>query len=563
MKNIELYHKRVAEGKTIVSQSMLQQIDRVKNYLNVYEFDQQEVDRCITFIEKYVKHFKGSYAAKPFKLSLWQKYIVSVIIGFYHYVSIDVVDVNGDVVGQKRERRRLTRECFIEMARKNGKSMFASALALYMLILDREKSPEIYVAANSLSQVNKTIYQTVLGIINNSKELKSRVKKRRTDIELLKGGSLTPVATDSSNLDGLSPHFVIFDEVHEFTKDDLIDVMLTALGSRRNPMLMYITSNGTTRNKTFDRLIKQYKSILNGVVENDSVQVFIFEQDNEKEIEDEMKWQKSNPNIDISCDRSYLRDMYQLIFDSPEKKNGILSKNFCLPQEASTIFFTPQESETEDIELNKLMYDTYGTFGLDLSMHIDLSVLTYLFEVESIRYVKQWYFMPKDKLKEKEKIDQVPYSVWAEKGYLVLMDGEYIKPVEIFDFMLEKIREHKLFPQAIGYDRYYAGEFAIKSLEHFGDFMAKPVIQGPKTFSPALNKVKAMLRTKELVHSNPMLQWCLLNTTVRKDINGNICTDKKNANGRIDGTDSLIDAFVVFEENYSRGNLENKHKGGE
>lgn len=556
MKWINEYHERVDSGQIIVCESMQLQIERVKKFIDKYEYDSDEVANCIGFIESCVKHFKGAFAGKPFKLSLWQKYIISVCFGFYEYIEKEVVDVNGDVVDIKKERRRLTTKCFIEVARKNGKSMFGSALALYMMLADGEESPECYLLANTLRQVNETIYKTVLAILAKNKDLSSFFIKRRTDLELLKGGTLAPLASDSNNLDGLNPSFSLFDEVHMFENDNLIEVIESGLASRENPMLMFITSNGMTRGKVFDNLVKYYKSILRGKIEDDNTAIFIFEQDSEDEIKNEQMWIKSNPNLKISVDFEYLRRRFQLIYDKPENKNSILSKNFCIPQNSSSVYFSVEESKMcENVDIDELMKKTYGTFGVDLSMSRDLTVLTYLFEINEIKYIKQWYFLPKEILDQKINEDKVPYNIWAEQGHLILLEGDYINVADVFDFMIEQINKFELYPQKIGFDRYYASDFLNKTLDYFGDYMPQAVIQGLKTRSPILNELKVGLNKRTIIHNSPMLEWNLLNAVVISDKNENVDLDKRNKLGRIDGVDSLIDAFHVWNEFNQESNL--------
>lgn len=861
MKWINEYHERVESGQIIVCESMQLQINRVKRFIDKYEYDSEEVANCIGFIENCVKHFKGSFANKPFHLSLWQKYIISVCFGFYEYIDKEVVDVNGDVVDIKKERRRLTTKCFIEVARKNGKSMFGSALALYMMLADGEDSPEVYLLANTLKQVNETIYKTVLGILSKNKDLSKYFIKRRTDLELKASGTLAPLASDSNNLDGLNPSYALFDEClnkevevlttdgwktidtvttddkvvqwnkdyslefvhptrtvkkycetgfkvstnngkdymfqssnhrnpvinstgnfhvrtaselrpshnyvncgqiksnrgkltpeekllimiqadgsvakdsktiaqiavkkerkiieieklmrenpqfnfkevksrdeyrrwtlnirfhdfkdkkfnnyfniedfdydkanefieylkhwdyhqnirqdfgcycstdkenvdfvqqvatlcgyqsnitvsndnrkksyktyyrlylkkrnkgrafksepveindylycltvpssffvirvngrvmvtgncHEFQNDNLIEVIESGLAARENPMLMFITSNGMTRGKVFDNLVKYYKSILRGKIEDDNTAIFIFEQDSEEEIKNEQMWIKSNPNLKISVDFEYLRRRFQLIYDKPENKNSILSKNFCIPQNSSSVYFTVEQSKMcETINIDELMKGSYGTFGVDLSMNRDLTVLTYLFEREKIKYIKQWYFLPKEILDKKIQEDKVPYNIWAEQGHLILLEGDYINVADVFDFMIDKINEFELYPQKIGFDRYYASDFLNKTLDYFGDYMPQAVIQGLKTRSPILNELKVGLDNNTIVHNNPMLEWNLLNVTVVMDKNENVDLDKRNKLGRVDGVDSLIDAFHVWNEFSLESNL--------
>lgn len=553
IKHIEEYHQRVDDGRILVSKKMLLQIERTKRYLKDYEYDEEAAKKAIDFIERFTKHYKGKFAGKPFILSLWQKYIVSVIFGFYHYIDVDIVDENGELIKTKKERRRLTKEAIVIVARKNGKSLFASAIQLYMLVADGESAPEVYSVANKLDQA-KIVYNNVMAMSEKSPLIRKRLKKRRTDIECtVNDGMLAPLANDSKTLDGLNPSFVVFDEIHETVGNEMYTVMNTALGARENPILFMISTNGMLRGKFFDDKYTEWEAILSKRVIDDTKQIFIFEQDSQEEIDDEKNWIKSNPNIDISCDRNWLREQHKSIYTNPSDKNAILSKNFNIPQESFSIFFEYDGTLMSDVDVDAKMIDTYGVFGLDLSKSYDLSCLTYLFSKDGIKYIKQWYFLPKLLVDEKEKEDKVPYKKWSEQGHLVLIDEDYIKPISIFEFMQNKVAAYNLYPQKIGYDYYYAGEFENKVKENYGDYMAMVVRQGAATFSAPLNQTKKELESGTMKHNSPMLQWCLLNTTTRKDANDNDMIEKKNRIGRIDGTASLMDAVVAFNEVLPQG----------
>ena len=120
-------------------------------------------NKAIKFIENFCHHSEGRNDL--LKLELWQKAIVSAIFG----------------IMDKKTGYRQFREVFIVVARKNGKTLYAAAIAAYMTYIDGEYGAKVYFLAPKLDQA-ELVYDAFYQIVQADDELDSITKKRRSDI---------------------------------------------------------------------------------------------------------------------------------------------------------------------------------------------------------------------------------------------------------------------------------------------------------------------------------------------------------------------------------------------
>lgn len=502
-----------------------------------YVFDEGRANRPIEFIERFCRHSKGEWAGTPVVLETWQKAFISAIFGF--------VD--------KETKLRRFREALLEVGRKNGKSVLAASLALYMLIADGEPGAEVYSTATKRDQA-KIVFDEAHNMVNQSPDLRRFVKKRRGDLYAPKlMAKFQPLGKNSDTLDGLNASCVIMDELHGVKTRDLYEVMKQSQSARRQPLLLMITTAGTVRESIFDDTYSHAEKVISGEVQDDTFLAVVYELDEREEWRKPNCWQKANPGLGTIKKRQDLEDKVRRAEQEPEFVPGLLCKDFDVRSSSHTAWL-----QFEDIN-NEARFDVarfkggYFIGGADLSITTDLTCATALMvdPVTEERFVKQMYWIPGDGFEARVEREKIPYDKWRDAGLLRLCRGNTIRPADVTQWFLEVVNEWGISPAWVYYDSYSA-RYWVDEMESHGFPMVR-CIQGAKTLSLPMQQLGQDLRAKRVNYdNNPILKWCLTNTGVQVDRNANIVPVKSlSPKMRIDGTASLLDAYVGLCDHYN------------
>lgn len=498
-----------------------------ENETHTYIFDATKSIRAINFIEKYCKQSKGKWNGKPLKLQLWQKAFIQAMFGF--------VD--------KDTGLRKYRKAILFVARKNGKSALAAAIANYMLTKDGEGGAEIYSVATKKDQA-KIVWEEAKKMIKKSPCLTKRIR-------CLIGGiyydatdsSFRALASDSNSLDGLNAHFVVCDEVHAWKDKNLMDVMYDSMSAREQPLLLETSTMGTIRQNVFDIDYDYSSQVIDGTIIDESLLPVIYELDDEKEWVDEECWFKANPALNVIKSLKDLRDKVERAKQNPIELVNLLCKDFNVRQNGVNAWLTFDDLNNEEIYSE--WKDCYCIGGCDLSSTTDLTCATLLGFTKGKIRVKQMYWIPTNSLEKKVIDDKIPYDKWLKNGWLRLSGDSKIDYHDVTSWFLEQVRDFDLRPLWVGYDSWNA-QFWCDEMVSEGFDMVE-VRQGYKTESAPLKQMKADLMDKKInYNNNPILKWNLSNVVVKVDDNENIMLSKEKAKQRIDGAASLMDAYVIF-----------------
>ena len=282
----------------------------------------------------------------------------------------------------------------------------------------------------------------------------------------------------------------------------------------------------------------------------------IYELDDRAEWTNPDCWPKANPGLGTIKSRETLANKVRRAKSNPMLVKNLLTKDFDIRETASQAFFTFEELNNEAVFDIKALCPRYGIGGADLSQTTDLTCATILFQVRNdpIIYVKQKYWIPEDLFELRIKEDNVPYDIWHQQGYIDLSPGNKIDYRLLVQWFQEVQRNDDIFLYKLGYDRWSATYFVQDMEEKFGKPVMDPVAQGVQTLSAPMKALKADLAAKKVNYgNNPVLKWCMANTSVFEDRNGNIQPCKVAGRNRIDGFASLLDAYVTwqrFERDY-------------
>lgn len=540
MNYIELYLQEINNGHCIVSKRVRRVYERLVSDIHNpdcgYIFDQRKAERPIEFIEKFCKHSKGEWAGRSIELELFQKAFISALFGFIC-----------ESTGYRRYR-----ETLFYVARKNGKSTMLSGIALYCLIADDEPGAEVYSVASKKDQA-RIIFDETLNMVKQSPDLSKVVKKRKSDLYFgFTFSKMQPLGKNSDTLDGLNSHLVIIDELHSIKDRNLYEVMKQSQSARRQPLLVMITTAGTIRECIFDDMYKYACGVADGTIQDGGFLPVLYELDAKKEWINPMQWEKANPGLNRIKKLDDLMAKVERAKNSPRDLNGLLVKDFNIIQTVGTAWLTFDDidnPETFDVDRFR---GSYAIGGADLSITTDLTCATLLLmDKQEKRYVTQMYWLPRDNFEQRVHDEKIPYDKWLEVGQLRLCVGNSINYSDVTAWFLEMVYNYEITPAWIYYDSYSA-KYWVQEMENYGFNMVR-CIQGAKTLSLPMQMLGADLQAKKVNYNNSsLLKWCMTNTGVQEDRNGNIVPIKaQSPKYRIDGLASLLDAYVGLYEHYN------------
>lgn len=506
-----------------------------------WEYSSKKANHAIEFIENYCKHSKGKLGGKPFILELWQKALVAATFGIIH----------------KIDGTRKFQEVLLVVARKNGKSTLAAAIGLYLQVADGEPGAEVYACATKKDQA-KIIWLEAKRMVKKSPTLLKRIKPLVAEMTAEFNDSFfKPLGSDSDTLDGLNVHGALLDEIHAWKDKNLYDVIVDGTTAREEPLILVTTTAGTIRECVFDLKYDEAEMVINGYddeagYKNERLLPIIYELDKREEWTDIENAYKSNPGLGT------IKRIEQLIAKvNKAKANPLLVKNLLCKdfniRETTSEAWLPFEvlNNTATYNLGELK-PKYGIGGDDLSSTTDLTSAKVLFMVpgDPKIYVISMYWLPEDLLEKRVKEDKIPYDIWRDMGLLRTCPGNSVHAKYVTEWHKELAEKHGIYLPWTGYDSWSAKYWVEEMKGYFGEESMIPVIQGKKTLSGPMKKLGADLESKIIIYNNnPIDKWCLSNTAIDVDKNDNIQPIKtSNQRRRIDGTASLLNAYVVLQD---------------
>lgn len=483
----------------------------------------------IGFYPRYLRHSKGEWARRPVELSPWQKFVVGSLFGW-----------------KRADGTRRFRSAYLEVARKNGKSTMLAGLGLDMLVCDGEPGAEVYAAATKKDQA-RIIFDEAKRMVASSPTLSAELARFKSNISVDGTASkFEPLSSDEKTLDGLNPHCVLIDELHKHKTRALLDVLDTALGARRQPLLIIITTAGGDSPESVYAQENDYATkVLEGIFDDDALFGYIATIDKGDRWDDDAVWEKANPNLGISVKLDDLERQAQKAAKSPSAKSAFLRLRLNVRTASAESAIDPETWARnggpwiDPAELRGRR--CWG--GLDLSSKIDISAWVKLFEPDEPGgrlLIVPRFWMPLDTLSERGDKDRVPYREWFDKGFIEVTPGNVIDHDAIERAVLADAAEFKI--ESIGYDPWNATQLAA-SLFGQGVPMVE-FIQGLRSYSEPTKELINLLVSAKLDHGdNPVLRWMASNLKTHRDKNENLMPHKLHSTGRIDGMTALIMAI--------------------
>ncbi len=542
------YYQAIQAGRVTVGAWIKRLYEIVIKGLDEHKwfYNGKKAKRAIKFIENFCHHSEGR--SDLLKLELWQKSTVSAIFG--------IVDRGGF---------RQFREVFIVVARKNGKTLFAAAIIAYMSYLDGEYGAKIYCLAPKLEQAD-LVYDAFYQIVQADEELGDPdfTKKRRSDIYIKQfNTSVKRLAFNSKKSDGFNPHLTVCDEIEAWPGEQGLkqyEVMKSALGARKQPLILSIATAGYVNDGIYDELMKRSTAFLKG---GDEMRLlpFLYIIDDVQNWDSMEELKKSNPNLGVSVSEDFYAEEIKVARNSLSKKAEFLTKYCNIKQNSSVAWLDFQD--VDDVSGEKYTLDDfrgcYCVGGIDLSQTTDLTAASIVIERNGKLYVFTQFFMPLERFNKACEEDNVPYSIYHKQGIVSISGEHYVDYKDVFNWFVMLIKKYKIRPLKVGYDRYSA-QYLVQEMSQAG-FHMDDVFQGTN-LSPILKEFEGIIKDKKInIGENNLLESHLLNVAVQINSgDGRMKPVKIEPRMRIDGFVSVIDAMTVRSKYFSEigRQLENK-----
>ena len=499
-------------------------------------FDQKKANKAIRFIETFCHHCEGR--DDLLKLELWQKAFVSVVFG---------------VVGNDGFRQ--FREIVLVIARKNGKSLFAAAIIAYCVYLDGEYGAKVYCVAPKLDQA-EIVYSAFWQTIQKEPELAALIKRRKSDYYIEStNSSVEKIAFNAKKSDGFNPSLTVCDEIASWPGQSGLkqyEVMKSALGARKQPLILSISTSGYENEGIYDELIKRSTRFLLGDSRERRLAPFLYIIDDIDKWNDINELRKSNPNLGVSVSVDYLLEEIAVAEGSLSKKAEFLTKYCNIKQNSSQAWLSNQAVEKacgNPIDLEQFR-NCYCVGGIDLSRTTDLTACVTVIEKTGRLYVFAHFFLPAERLEEATARDGLPYAIYVQRGFLTLSGDNFVNYHDCFDWFRALIEQYQIYPLKVGYDRYTA-QYLVQDMKQYG-FHMDDVFQG-FNLTPVIRETEGLMRDGAFdIGDNDLLKVHLLDIAMKTEAESGRCKPvKMSANAHIDGGAALLDAMTVRQKYYA------------
>ena len=504
-------------------------------------FDEKKARRVVRFIEC-LKHTKGEFHGKPFKLLPWQEKVIR--------------DVFGTVRDEEPSMRQYT-TAYIEIPKKQGKSELGAALALNMLINDDEWKAEVYSCASDRQQA-AIVFDVAVDMVRQNPTLSRLIKiipSTRRMVYQPTGSIYQVLSSEVATKHGLNVSACIFDELHTQPTRALYDVMTQGSGdARKQPLWFFLTTAGTDRNSVCWEVHQKALDILEGRKHDPRFYPVVYGLPDDADWQDEQNWYKCNPSLGYTITIDKVRDAYRKALETPADENMFrqLRLNQWVKQ---SVRWMPMD-KWDECGAPVIPSDLEGRVcyaGLDLSSTSDLTTLVLVFppsdEVEPYQ-ILPFFWLPEETLPLRVRRDHVMYDVWEKQGFLQTTEGNVVHYGFIEKFICELGEKYNI--REIAYDRWNATQM-VQNLEDDGYTMI-PFGQGFRDMSPPTKELMRLVLEHRLAHGgHPVLRWNMDNAFVRTDPAGNLKIDKQKSTEKVDGAVALVMALDRAMKNQNGG----------
>jgi phage terminase large subunit-like protein len=530
--------KKFGKWIRLAAKRFINDLKRSKKKDSPFYFDELEAARACYFIEN-LPHVEGTWDTENVVMHESHIFFVVQLFGF-----------------RNRDGTRRFTTALFAVARKNAKSFLCSAILLYCFCCEKENGPQV-VSAATTGQQARIIFNVAKRIVEKVAFLRESFGLEPFANAIARyevGGTFKPINAKASTQDGLNPSHVGIDEIHAHKTHDLLNVLKSAAGARKNPLFLYTTTEGYESPGPWGEIRHFAKQLLDGVVEADHFLALYYALDDadddngiaEDEDFDESKWIKANPLMEVNP--LLLKEIRKEAVEAkqmPGRHAEFKIKRLNRPSSAvgGWINLVKWKNCTGPVDLEWLrQFPCYG--GLDLASTRDITSFRLVWRVDGVIYTHGWRFVPSAAVRYRTTRGLVPYQAWIQSGHLIEA-GDEITDYDIVEQCIIDAKE-KYDVRMIGYDIWNAQQLANKLISN--DIPMQEFIQGTKSFHPAMKLLEESYVDGKLCHGNdPVLNWCASNLISRTDQNMNNAPDKKKSSDKIDDMVAMLMALGIMQ----------------
>lgn len=562
------FRDAVIAGEIPVCREVSMEMNRIDNLIRDprYYYDDKAVEGYIKFCENELTLTDGSPLHLLDTFKLWAE----EVFGWYYFVERSVYepfeDGHGGHYVLKRKKKRLINKQYLIVSRGTAKSLYASSIQAYGLVVDTETTTQMTMAptlaqadevlapirtaiARALGPVFKFLTEGSLQNTTGNKADRVKLSSTKKGIENFLTNSLLearPMSIDK--IQGSRPKYTTIDEwLSGNTREDVVGATEQGASKLDDWLIVATSSEGTVRNGVGDSIKMELMDILKGEYENPHVSIWYYKLDSIQEVADPAMWMKAAPNIG----KTVTYETYQLDVERAEKvpsaRNDILAKRFGLPMEGFTFFFTYEETK---VHRHRDFWQLPCAMGADLSQGDDFCAFTFLFPLSKERYgVKTRCYISSDTMNKLSIATRLKYEDFMNEGSLIVLDCVTLDMNEVYDDLDRFIVDKEYDVCAFGYDPYNAKDFVERWQTENGPFGIEKVIQGAKTESVPLGELKKLAENRLLLFDEELMEFCMGNCITIEDTNGNRKLAKHRRDDKIDSVAAMMDAYIAYKLN--------------
>lgn len=490
-----------------------------------FHFDEAAASKAIGFFAL-LRHYKGDLGREdngkgaPVVLEPWQQFIVGAAFGW-----------------KRADGKRRFRRIYVEVGKKNGKTLMAAGLALLLAFFDGEPGAEVYSSATKEDQARLSWNDGAQMVAKNA-SLAARIRKvGKRLVDERTASFWMPLGRDSDTGDqGINVHAAIIDELHVLENRDTIDNIETATASRSQPMVVKITTAGVKRESVWAEERADAVAVVEGRATDDAMLVLIYTLDEGDDPFDEAVWPKPNPNLGISVQLDTLREQAEQAKRSPGKLAPFLRFRMNVPTGVATRALDIEEWDANAAE-PQIPDGSHVWAGLDLASVRDLTALILVHRDADLAYhVECRFWCPEEGIAHRSRVDGVPYADWVRDGFLIATPGN----VTDYTFVRQAITDlaERWHIDEIGLDRWNATQLATDLASDGATVLFVP--QTTVGLGPAWREMDKLILEHRIRHGgHPILRWMAGNVEVETDAAGNQRPSKRLSTERIDGMVAL------------------------
>lgn len=539
------YYQQIINGGVTVGAWVRKLYEMIVDGLETkrWYYDHRKAQNCIRFMETYCHHNKGPLAPQRIKLALWQKAALSLIFG--------IVDKDG--------HRQFTEVLFI-VGRKQGKTLLAGGIGNYMAYAAGEFGSEIYYLAPKLDQADLCFGAFEFNV-HQEPDMDRRTKSTKSRGLYIEESNTTikKLPFSDRKADGYNPMLYVGDEVASWPGQRGLrqwEVMVSGTGAREEPLGLAISSAGYENEGIFDELVRRGTAFLNGNTREEHLLPILYMIDDIDKWNDLNELQKSLPGLGESVSVKFILKEIAIAEGSLSKKTEFITK-YCNRKQNSSMAWFSAETVEKAFGWNHRFEDfrnCYCLGGIDLSQTTDLTSACVLIEREGVIWIFSHFWLPGEKLSEATARDEIPYQAMIDRGFLSLSGDAFVDYKDVFNWFAALVREYKIFPLMVGYDR-YSSQYLIQEMKEFG-FHCDSVFQG-FNLSGISDNFEGMLKEGKIrcADDNDLLKIHMLDSAQMIESNTNAHARKKlvkiSKYAHVDGVAAILDALCMRQNTWT------------